>query len=314
MSRRFALAAPLAAILVAVASSAITLTPPVAARTETISVPRFAPRDLLADRLWDDGRAEYSTYEGTIQRYGIRRALTARIIVVKEDMDIAQGVKSDAGPVAGKTRTVLKQNLIRDFRTGTYDYHQMCSSFLDRSSGHLLKLAMSSTEGCGITFVELRPGEDGWQRKSHSYWDGEGTRTEALLPRAMTKFVSADALPLWLRRLDLRQAASFTISLLTSQVGNRVQPLGFRNFSIEVAGRSDRHGLPVRVRPLDESPESQAASSDRYWFDPAWPHPLVRFEGGGKDATVLRRVKTTRLAYWEKTAPGDERLVLPPGR
>jgi hypothetical protein len=37
---------------------------------------------------------------------------------------------------------------------------------------------------------------------------------------------------------------------------------------------------------------------------------LTRFEGGA-DPMEFSLVKTMRLAYWEKNAPGDERLLTP---
>lgn len=270
--------------------------------------PRRAAHDVFADSLWDDGRAEITVYEGTIERYGVARPLAARIIVVKEDMDMEQSVKSAAGPVEGRTRPMLKQNLIRDFRTGTYDYHQMCSTFLDRRSGNVAKLVMSSSEGCGITFVELLPSSHGWDRVSHSYWDGEGDSTQHGIDGEFGHpGTPMDALPLWLRRLDLESGQKFMAYLLPSQVSNRVASLRVMPWQIEIIGRADKNGLPVLVH--DRS-DPGASRTDRYWFDPVWPHPLVRFEGGA-DATVLTRVKTTRLAYWEKTAPGDEKLIEP---
>lgn len=270
--------------------------------------PRLAARNFLADRLWDDGRAEVSVYTGTIERYGAVRPLAARIIVVKEDMNTAQLVKSAAGPRTGRTRPVLKLNYLHDFTTGTYDYHQMCSSFLDRATGEVAKLAMSSTDGCGITYVEIRTDGQRVSRQSHSYWEDE-SKSEGDVVSAGGPFVVSDALPLWLRRLDLGHAQVFHTRLLPSQVSNRVASLDLPKAKIEVVGRADRHGLLVRVRSMG-GPDWQRefTREDRYWFDPAWPHPLVRFEGGN-DPTVLTRVRTTRLAYWNETDPGDERLL-----
>ena len=270
----------------------------------------LATRDLFADRLWDDGRAEYTTYRGTIDRYGVKRPLKARLIVVKEDMDIEQRVKSDKGPAPGRTWTVLKQNYSHDFTTGTYDYHQMSSAFLDRASGVLRKLTVSSQEGCGLTFATLTGGGLSVDRTVHSYWDGEGDRVEttSMSHGDPGRIVSGDALPLWLRRLDLERAQEFHVDLVPPQLSNRVQPLTFRLARVNVAGRADRYGLPVLVR--EENPPGREIRTDRYWFDRAWPHPLVRFEGGN-DPMVLERVKTTRIAYWKKNAPGDERLLEP---
>jgi hypothetical protein len=271
--------------------------------------PRLSTRDLFADAMWDDGRAEYSLYEGTIERYGSRRPLAARLIVVKEDMDIGQRVKSEAGPVAGRTKTVLKQNYSHDFTTGTYDYHQASSTFLDRATGRLEKLTTSSIEGCGLTFVSVRGDTKGVGRVSHSYWDGEADREEVKSCSDCPMVLLADALPLWLRRLDLARPQSFLVTLLPSQLSNRVAPLELVPSRIEVVGGTpDRHGRLVRVVATDSG--RVEARPDRYWFDPAWPHALVRFEGG-KHSIVLERMKTMRIAYWKETDPGDERLLRP---
>lgn len=270
--------------------------------------PVLPARDLLGDRLWDDGKAEFSVYKGTIERYGKPRDVAAKIIVVKEDMDLVQRVKSEKGPIPKRTRTVIKQNYLHDFNTGTYDYHQMSSTFLDRETGNLQKLAMSSTEGCGMTYVEVLPRSDAWRHVSHSYWDGEGDRERLipLRPRDYLK-ISGDALPLWLRRIDLTRPQLFEGFMLPSQVSGRVAETRFVPAFFQVIGKEDAHGLPVLVRLGGTQP---GARVDRYWFDPEWPHVLTRFEGG-KDATVLERVKTIRIAYWNETDPGDDRLLRP---
>jgi len=275
--------------------------------------PYLATRDLFADPIWDDGQAEYTIYRGSIERYGARRPLEARLIVVKEDMDVAQRVKSEKGPVPGKTWSVLKQNYSQDFTTGTYDYHQMSSVFLDRRSGLLHKLTVSSQEACGLTFARLAFADEGVRRVLHSYWDGEGDREEVgEIPRGRRdRVVAEDALPLWLRRLDLTRPQAFSLEVLPAQLSNRAQALVFPRMGVEVVGRPDRHGLLVRVgQNLNSDTIHEGARVDRYWFDPVWPHPLVRFEGS-KDATVLERVKTMRIAYWKENAPGDERLLEP---
>lgn len=41
---------------------------------------------IALDPIWDDGKAEFSTYSGTTQAYGKPRATRARIVVVKEDL------------------------------------------------------------------------------------------------------------------------------------------------------------------------------------------------------------------------------------
>jgi hypothetical protein len=277
------------------------------AATTASRAPILAERDLFADPVWDDGQAEYSTYRGTMPHYGKPRPLSARIIIVKEDMDVAARVKVDGDPPAGGARTVLKVNYLHDFPTGTYDHHQMSSVFLDRASGSLEKLAMSSTEGCGITYVEVLPGASAWRHVSHSYWEGEGDRDLSLPTRSDRPTAAWDGLVLWLRRLDLARPQSFPVDLLPGQVSGRVRATALVPATIELPGRVDDRGWPVTVRVA--AAEGTPERVDRFWFEAAWPHGLVRLERA--DGAVLERVKTIRLDYWEKTDPGDEALVEP---
>ena len=61
--------------------------------------------------LWDDGKAEFSTYVGTTLRYGATRPTEARFIVVKEDIAHVQVVMRENQ--IGKDRFVerLRRNV-----------------------------------------------------------------------------------------------------------------------------------------------------------------------------------------------------------
>jgi len=267
--------------------------------------PAWASPAFGADRLWDDGKAEFSVYRGTIKRYGVTRPVTAKIIAVKEDMDDAQRVKSDAGLVAGRTTTVLKLNYLHDFETGMYAYHQMTSTFLDRSTMQLRKLAMSSTEGCGITYVEVLPGASGWRHVSHSYFDGEGDRDVVITPQAGRPAVAWDGLALWLRALDFSTPQKFEIALLPSQIANRARIAAFVRASVEILP-AKAAGVTARVSYTDRDGKPRV---DMFVFAAAAPHVLTHLERG--DGLALDLVKTQRIAYWEKTRPGDEKLLAP---
>src|SRR5437879_1214370 len=116
------------------------------------SSPPSAPENIFASPLWDDGKAEFSVYSGVTNRYGQERATDAHLVVVKEDLLRQSLVKSDAGPLPGRTVTAIKLNFIADFPTGTYTYHQMATVMFERATFDVLKETMSHTEGCGITF------------------------------------------------------------------------------------------------------------------------------------------------------------------
>jgi hypothetical protein len=182
----------------------------------------------------------------------------------------------------------------------------VATTFLDRETGALAKLAMSSTEACGIAYVQISPREGAWRHLSHSYFEGEGDRDLTLPLRADRTAVAADGLALWLRRLDLTRRQTIAVDLLPSQLSSRVRATALVPATIAVVGVADTLGWPVLVTSVDAG---GAPVVDRWWFDRAPPHGLVRFEGA--DSRTLERTKVLRLAYWEATKPGDERLLEP---
>src|SRR5260370_35221465 len=50
------------------------------------TAPDPGPENIFASPAWDDGRAEFSVYEGRTNRYGQDRPTEAHGIVVKEDL------------------------------------------------------------------------------------------------------------------------------------------------------------------------------------------------------------------------------------
>jgi hypothetical protein len=124
---------------------------------------------------------------------------------VKEDLLRDQLVKSDAGPVPGRTVVVVKMNFAADFQTGTYNYHQMASVFFERTSMDVLKESTSHTELCGITTVRVGPHGGRWMHEAHSYWDGEAERSVPLVwPKGDRPHLYWDGLPVALRRRMFR--------------------------------------------------------------------------------------------------------------
>jgi hypothetical protein len=260
--------------------------------------------------LWDDGKAEFSTYSGTTERYGKPRPTRARIIVVKEDLLRSALVKSDAGPLPGRTIEALKLLFIADFPTGTYAYHQQAALFLERASLEVLKESMSHTEGCGITFVRVGPKGGRLTHEAHSYWEGEADReTPVVWPAGNRPRLWWDALPVALRPwTEGRDRFEVRVWLLPTQVSGRspiesTRPVeatvsGQGSWPLEVpAGRFETRRIAV-ITP---------AGTDLFWFDRRPPHPLVMLQTA--TGRTLRLERTQRIDYWNHRDPGDEKLV-----
>ena len=286
---------------------------PVAATLHAAPLQRINP---LADRLWDDGKAEVSLYTGTTLRYGESRPTEARMIVVKEDLLRSTLVKSERGPVPGETVTAIKLLFTADFQTGTYDYHQTASVFFERESGQVLKEAMSHTEQCGITYVRVAPRQGRWVHEAHSYWEGEADREVPLRwPASTTERLFWDGLPVSLRAwvANDRPPAARKAWVLPTQVSGRSPlsstrpvPVAFRMVAggmLQVpAGRFDSRRVEL-VGPW---------GTDVFWFDEAFPHVLLKMQTAAGRRLELGR--TLRLDYWKRHANGDERLLSGSGR
>jgi len=273
----------------------------------------FAVPAWSLEPIWDDGKAEFSTYVGTTVRYGQARPTTARIILVKEDLVRSTLVKSDPGPIPGKTVEALKQIVVADFPTGTYAYHQMASLFFDRRTLALLKETMSHTESCGMTFVRIAATEGRLIHEAHSYWDGEGERRVAIMwPKPERPHVFWDALPVWLRSIPRgnREDGSVRVWLLPSQIAGRSPIASTR--PVEATIRMARvSGETVRVpcgnfgalRYTVETP----SGTDTLWLATTPPHVLLKLASA--DGRRLELKRTQRLDYWNHRAIGDEKLV-----
>lgn len=279
--------------------------------------PAAAPVAMDADWFrsprWDDGRAELSTYTGTTMRYGQPRPTTARIILVKEDLVRATLVKSDAGPVPGRTVEVLKHVFVADFPTGTYAYHQVAMLFFARGTLEFLKEVMSHSESCGITFVRIANERGHLTHEAHSYWDGEADRRATITwPAGARPRLAWDALPVWLRSLPRGEGADAAIPiwLLPSQVSGHAPLANTRPVAATVrlaTPTPQTVRVPVGAMPAYRYTVETAAGRDTFWIAAQAPHPLVRLATAA--GRRLELVKTQRLDYWNRHAVGDERLL-----
>lgn len=265
-----------------------------------------APRseEFGSHPLWDDGQAEVSLYDVEEPRYGTARRFEARMIVVKEDLRLDTHVKSDRGPVPGETQEVLKLNHLRLIPTGSYDYHQMLSAYLERASLQPVKVSMAHFESCGITFVELLAGAGRLKQVSHSYWEGEADR-ELTIPFSSDDLL-ADALPLRLRGMDFMRKDPLAVKVLPSQIGGRVARPALVPMTLRFKP-AQRLEVPAGAFEAVEAELQGPEGKARFFFEKAFPHRLIRMETAARGVYTLR--KSLRLDYWNHHEPGDEKLL-----
>lgn len=258
-----------------------------------------ASNDFLADSHWDSGMAEFQVYEGHLRKYSIVRDATVKIILVKEPLDPVKLVKTRhyEGSVP-----VIKMNYIQRIPTGIYDYFQTVSIFFERSTGRVLKYTMSSQDGCGNTFMEYLRRDDRQVFRYQSYYDDQGD-TEIVLENG--EFVFYDALPVFLR-FRITEPGDYNVRVMDSLISNKALPLTIRDTIIRNGSSTN-----IRIRGKKYSKVLTAevlrnGKKDVFWFEPDYPHRLIRWKKHDRDELVLD--KSHFFYYWRYVKPKDRTL------
>jgi hypothetical protein len=273
-----------------------------------LATPQASAQDFWAH--WGDGRAELNGYRLTQPRYGSKRAGTAVLIFVTEDISDSLRVKADPGKhPRSDVFPVMKLNAVRDFQTGIYDYNVMTSTFARVAPGWpLAKLSFSSQEWCGHVYHQVLPRGGRLTGTFSSYFDGEADgRDDLPLPQ---DGVFEDALPILLRGWNgeyLKPGESRSVPFLRSLLSARLEhkALGWARATIARAKAPARvtvpagaFGVTAWTVAIDGGPRLTLQ------FEAAAPYRLVRWASDAGEEAVL--LGSTRLAYWKLNGPGGE--------
>jgi hypothetical protein len=266
------------------------------------STARAAPAVLSASWLRHDGLAEVSAYAARQVRYDVVRDVQEVLLTVAEDQDPTTLVKALPDAQRDRRRSVIKLNREITMPAGAYTYRQLVSVFVEEDTLRLTKIAMSSQEWCGTTFVEALVRDGKLVVSSFSYLEGEGDRRfEIDWPAGAW---AADALPVLARSMGGRgQGGSLRVKLLPSLVGNSVSPPALVDATVqwtapEGGGQSPRTRTVTVIAP-GRGPEvlRVEAAGDRRILE--WRRP-----DGGTSALL----RSKRLAYWTHHGIDDSRL------
>jgi hypothetical protein len=248
--------------------------------------------------LWNDGMAEVSLYEATDVKYGVPRASRAALIVVAEDLGKESLVKPDRAAGESATIRVLKLNHVRSIPTGAYIYQQMLSVFAGADRLDPVKLTMTSHEWCGNSFAEWRA--DRATLSIRSYFEEPGDVDVPLSPAGALFY---DALPLVLRGLDFGRTRAGAVRVIDSVFGARPLAPATVTADLEVIP-------PAKLSGVYRVVLRRGARRDSLDFETGFPHRLTRWDRS--DGGTMRLTTSRRYRYWEKNAPGDERLLSAP--
>ncbi len=252
--------------------------------------------EFLKNSHWDMGKAEFQTYGGLITQYDEQRDAGIKLIIVKEQFDESKFVKSNDSNLS-----VLKVNIIKTVPTGMYDYFQMGSIFFDVQTGEILKFAISSQDGCGMTYIEYNSRNN--KIMYISYFDDQGQITREL---NNNNFMFYDALPVFLRfQLDIEE--TYELSILPSLLNNKFTEPIFYN---AVITNSIITNFPVGNDIYPEVYKSEvtfAGITEIFYFLKEFPNTLIRWDKNNGDYIQLEN--SHFIDYWNYTANENRNLI-----
>lgn len=261
---------------------------------------------------WYQGEAEVTRYELQQNRYGDVHAGEAVMIFVTEDFLTDKQVKNDRYQNPNSV-LILKNNMIRKFPTGIYDYSMMTSVFtpVETSKNPMtLKVTTSSQEWCGHTFMQVNWEEDGYRTTLHSYFEKEADQVTKA-PHAILEDelynrirIHPDGLP----------TGDLTILPSTMYVRLRHHPFEpvqaqatLHNYEgTDFTGeqlQAYRLVFPDHDRTLEIVFEKEAPYRIAGWTD---RYPSM-FDGQMR-TTIARATKTIMTAYWQQNSREDQHL------
>ncbi len=235
---------------------------------------QFTPALLQNDSYWADGKAEFNIYGAEIMRGGIARPCEVIHILVREPLD---------------SIPVLKLNQILNVPMGLTTHQQMHSSYWRVDNSVLMKLCLTSSDGVGNVYKEMRRKED---QLAYEYRGGL-VATENITPPANGYFY--DELPWLVRTIDFsKPSMPFEIQLAPSVIKSQQDKFEFK--SAKVTFSMTTKTIEVRV------------GEDRFTLDRDGPNLLREWKAA--DGSHLKMKRNLKVDYLKYDKPGDRERAL----
>jgi len=144
----------------------------------TSSKAKNAKESIKLDDYWYQGKAEINSYKLAQARYSDVHPGEAVLVFVTEDFLTDKQVKNDNYTNKNST-PILKNNFLRKFTTGIYDYSIMTSIFTPTETNKFPKtekVTISSQDWCGQSFMQINQQKNKYKVELRSYFESEGDR------------------------------------------------------------------------------------------------------------------------------------------
>lgn len=254
------------------------------------------------DKYWYQGKAEITRYSLSQKRYRDVHEGQAVLIFVTEDFLTDKQVKNDNYKNPNSI-PVLKNNQIKKFPTGIYDYSIMSSIFTPVQTDeypNTLKVTTSSQEWCGHTYMQVNL--NGLQYKStiHSYFENEADQVQQM-----------------------------DVALLEDEIFNRIRinpdalPTGQIKIipSTQYARLKHKDAKPLRAKATNDlyqgnDFEGKQLKSYKISYDDIIRdleiiyeyQPPYKIVGWKEGETIAKRTHERMSAYWQENSKSDQGL------
>ncbi len=250
-------------------------------------------QDFFKNEYWNSGKADFQTFDAQLTKYNIKRNAKVTILIIKEPFNLKKYVKALKYE---KAFDVIKMNYIRKIPAGVYEYNQMFSAYFDRNSGQLLKVLISSQDGCGMTFKKYQNNNKKNEMIIHSYFDGEG---DTKLNFSENNFVFYETLPMVLR-FRLKEKEDYILNITEPLLTNRKDSEKLYKAEVKVKKVNDLKEIKSKEK-LYEVVMTYGEKKDYFYFEGKFPHRLLKWTKSNNDTLLIR--KSDFLYYWNYTKP-----------
>ena len=254
---------------------------------------------------WYQGKAELSSYELQQARYGEVHPGHAVLIFVTEDFSANKQVKLDFPQQAeSDVVKILKCNFTKKFLTGIYPYSMMFSAFSPINLSkhpHALKVATSSQEWCGHTYLQLNAQKSQYKIQANSYFESEGDQQFSLdkvwLEDEIWNYIriSPEALPTGNFQMI---PATFYSRLNHIDLKEEKATAEIRNYAED----SELLEYHISYPKLNRTLSIQFQQSFPHIIE-GWTETTLR-----RGTTRATRKKTIQSAYWSQNGTNDREL------
>ncbi len=265
------------------------------------------------DKIWYQGKAEVSRYELQQNRYKDIHPGEHIMIFVTEDFLTDSQVKNERYSNPNST-PVLKNNQLRKFTTGLYDYSIMTSIFTPTKVNEYPfteKVSMSSQDWCGQSYLQVNKLDDGgYSMHSHSYFEQEADEVKNI-PEAILEDELYNRI-----RMNPEALPSGTIQIYPSTIFSRLAHQPYMPVEAEASlsdyNGDDFQGVSLKVYKVEfpsfkRTLEIVFGQGTPYRIE-GWIESNPSVFDGQIRRSVAKRTSTEWVDYWSKNSLEDAPL------